>query len=217
MNFETALMVFSHTIKRTDRVSASINDGMLDLVDQELIELASLEVSNALTTGERVWMSSDWHFLHSNIINHCDRPHFDVGSMNEALLQLLGKVAPDELLVIVGDLAMGNFEASVDLIRRIPGRKILVVGNHDLKQDGKCRWLGESGLFEAVVPFLFWTGPQGRGVLVSHYPASVPDHYKSHFSLLNYHGHMHQNVLAPTSKVKYMNVGWDVDYALRCL
>jgi calcineurin-like phosphoesterase family protein len=217
MNFETALMLFEHTVKKTERVSAAVNGGMLDLVDQGLIELTSLEVSNALATGERIWMSSDWHFLHHNIIKYCGRPHFDVGSMNEALLQLLGKVDPSELLVIVGDVAIGNFEASVELVRRIPGRKILVVGNHDLTQDGKCRWLGESGLFEAIVPFLFWSGPRGRDVLACHYPASVPDRYKQHSPLLNYHGHLHQHVLAPTEKVKYMNMGWDVDYALRVL
>ena len=33
----------------------------------------------------------------------------------------------------------------------------------------------------------------------------------------DYHGHLHQNILSPTEKVKYMNVGWDVDYSLRCL
>lgn len=217
MKYETALMLFEHTLDNTARVSTAINLGLLELVDQGMIESASLEVSNALATGARVWMTADLHLCHANIIRYCDRPYFDVGSMNEAVLQLLGKVGPDELLVIVGDVSMGNYEASIELVRRIPGRKILVLGNHDFTHDGKCRLLRERGLFEAIVAFLFWTGPQGRDVLVSHYPVCIPENHKSHYPLLNYHGHMHQNVLAPTEQVKYMNVGWDVDYTLRCL
>lgn len=217
MNYNTALTIFEHTLDTVQGISTTVNCGLLDLVDQKTIDAASQQVSAALGLGERVWLTGDLHFCHANIIRYCDRPHFDVDSMNEALLQLLGKVGPDELLVIVGDVAMGNYEACVAFLRRIPGRQILVLGNHDLTHDGKCRLSREHGLFEAIVPFLFWTGPQGRNVLVSHYPACPPEDYKTAFPLLNYHGHMHQHVLASTKQVKYMNVGWDVDYALRCL
>lgn len=218
MNFKTALDIFEHTLSNEERVSTAINLGMLRLADQELIELASMEVSNALARGQRVWLTSDLHLCHANIIAYCDRPHFDVGSMNEALLQLLGKVGQDDLLVIVGDVAFGPPKASLEWVRRIPGRKFLVVGNHDLCRDGRClAHLRERGLFEAIVPFLFWSGSQGRDVLACHYPVSLPDSYKSPYRLLNYHGHLHDKTLASTDKVKFMNVGWDVDYSLRCL
>lgn len=177
-----------------------------------------MNFKTALAMGQRVSLTSDLHLCHANIIAYCDRPHFDVGSMNESLLQLLGKVGPDDLLVIVGDVAFGPPEAALECVRCIPGRKILIVGNHDLDRDGKCKThLNEKGLFEAIVPILFWTGSQGRNVIACHYPATPPASYKSPYRLLNYHGDLHEKTLASTDKVNFMNVGWDVDCSLKCL
>jgi calcineurin-like phosphoesterase family protein len=206
MNFDRALAIFEHSRNHDPRENASISLALLKLVDQEVIDTASREVSQALALGQRVWLTSDLHLGHANIIGYCDRPFHDTESMDAALLQLLGKVVPGELLVIVGDIALGKFGEAMALLKSLPGRKILVAGNHDFED-----------VFEAVVPFLYWTGPQGRGVLVSHHPVGCPAHLTTARALLNYHGHLHQQVLAPTDKVKYMNVGWDVDYALRCL
>ena len=45
-------------------------------------------------------LTSDLHLGHANIIGYCNRPFHDVQSMDAALLQLLGKVVPGELLVM---------------------------------------------------------------------------------------------------------------------
>jgi calcineurin-like phosphoesterase family protein len=111
---------------------------------------------------------------------------------------------------------MGNYQQAVELIRRLPGRKILIAGNHDLTRDGICKLALEKDLFEAVVPFLAWLGYQGRLVVVSHYPILVPETYKN-TPVLNYHGHLHEKTLPSTLMVKYMNVGWDINHALNCL
>lgn len=127
----------------------------------------------------------------------------------------LQKVPKDELILFGGDMAMGNYEKTVELIRRLPGRKILIAGNHDLTRDGICKLALEKDLFEAVVPFLAWLGYQGR-LVVSHYPILVPETYK-HTPILNYHGHLHEKTLPSTLMVKYMNDGWDINHALNCL
>jgi len=145
-----------------------------------------------------------------------DRPFFDVGSMTDALIATLQKVPNDELIIFGGDMAMGNYEKTVELIRLLPGRKILIAGNHDLTRDGKCKLAREENLFEAVVPFLAWLGYQGRLVVVSHYPILVPETYKN-TPILNYHGHLHKKSLPSTLMIKYMNVGWDINHALNCL
>ena len=226
MNNDTALKLFQHTIQTESRVRPDIHAGMLKLADQDVIESASLQVTNALALGERVWMTSDLHFGHKNIIDYCDRPFRDIAAMNEALLAQLGKVGPDELLVIVGDVLMGDYETNIEFVRRIPGRKILAVGNHDFKRDGSCllrreRDLsGKGPLFEAVVAFLVWTGAQGRAVMTTHYPLRPPGSHQISLPLLpmlNYHGHLHREVLAPTDRVKFMNVGWDVSHGLICI
>ena len=219
MNFDRAKAIFEHSLN-DPRESPAIRSALLKLIDKEAIEAASREVSDALALGQRVWLTSDLHLGHANIIGFCDRPFGDAQSMDAALMNLLGKVVPGELLVIVGDIALGQFSAAMALLKTLPCRKILVAGNHDFERSGKPRFLCDPDVFGAVVPFLCWAGHQGRDVLVSHYPASIPEsmnakHRQS--KLLNYHGHLHQKTLAATDTVKYMNVGWDVDYALRCL
>lgn len=214
--FSTALKLFRHTLDAEKGVSTAINSGLIDLVNQDLIEATSQTVSDALAAGERVWITSDLHFMHTNIIGYCDRPFFDVDSMTDALVATLQKVPKDELIIFGGDMAMGNYQKAVELIRRLPGRKILIAGNHDLTRDGICKLALEKDLFEAVVPFLAWLGYQGRLVVVSHYPIVVPDTYKN-TPVLNYHGHLHEKTLPSTLMVKYMNVGWDINHALNCL
>lgn len=214
--FEVAIKLFRHTLDSETRVSTAINLGLLALIDQDLIESTSQLVSDALDAGERVWITSDLHFLHTNIIGYCDRPFFNVDSMTDALIATLKKVPADDLILFAGDMAMGNYEKGVELMRVLPGRKILIAGNHDLTRDGKCKLAREKNLFEAVVPFLAWQGYQRRMVVVSHYPILVPDSYKN-TPVLNYHGHLHEKTLPSTLMIKYMNVGWDMNHSLNCL
>jgi calcineurin-like phosphoesterase family protein len=137
--------------------------------------------------------------------------------MTAAHLRLLHKVPADELIIFVGDMALGgDYTHAVELIRSLPGHKVLVAGNHDLTKDGKCKLAREKDLFDAVVPFLFWQGGLGRMVMVTHYPAVVTAH-DTNTSVINYHGHLHQNRIENTPWVKYINVGWDVAHGLICL
>lgn len=223
MDFDLAMDLFRHTLERESRVRPDIHAAMLKMANSALIQSTSASVNHAISLGQRVWMTADLHLGHTNIIGFCDRPFHSVRTMNAALLAQLAKVGTDEYLVIAGDVLMGEYEQNIELVRQIPGRKILVTGNHDFKRDGRCPLRGErspSGygpLFEAVVPFLVWNGAQGRPALVTHYPLHVPDSHRCPRPYLNYHGHLHQRVLPPTEKVKYMNVGWDVVHGLVCL
>lgn len=222
MRFEVALNLFKNTIEQEARSKPDINVGMLKLADPDVIEAANLLVTNALATGDRVWMTSDLHFGHLNIIAYCDRPFYGLSDMNDELLRLLKKVPKDEILIFVGDMYMGDYQCAVDAIRQIPCRKILVVGNHDFARDRRCRFAmeksadGASPLFEFVVPFLFWTGLQGRSVFVSHYPLVVPANHNDQ-AFINFHGHLHRTVLDDTISVKFINAGWDVSHSLLCL
>ena len=165
-------------------------------------------------------MTADLHLNHANVIQYCNRPFADATQMNEHLVAQTQKVKDDEWLVIVGDLAMGDHLVAMEWVRRIPGRKVLVLGNHDLTRAGKCRYLTERAedrrhpLFEAVVPFLAWQDTLGQNVFVSHYPATVDYPLPR---ILNYHGHLHRQVVPHTESTHFVNVGWDVTQGLVCL
>lgn len=217
MSFDIAQKIFQQTIDAEKRVSTAINLGLMAMVDQDLIEQTSAMVSGAIASGQRVWMTSDLHFLHTNIINYSGRPFRDVDEMTNVHLRLLQKIPQDDLVIFVGDMALsGDYLRAVELMRMIPGRKILVAGNHDLLKTGVCKLAREKDLFEAVVPFLFWPGTQNSLVFVSHYPAELPTGLK-HKYVINYHGHMHQHPCPSTEYIKRINVGWDTAHALLCL
>jgi calcineurin-like phosphoesterase family protein len=219
MEFTDALDIFARTLA-TERSRPDVHATMLALATRDTIGAASALIQQALARGERVWMTADLHLCHANVIQYCNRPFSDVTPMNAHLVSQIQKIGNDEWLVIVGDLAMGSHELAMEWIRRIPGRKVLVLGNHDLTRRGECRYLaersldGQRPLFDAVVPFLVWEDALGQSVLVSHYPAAV-EHNAGR--LLNYHGHLHRQVLTPTDTTHFVNVGWDVTQGLVCL
>ena len=130
--YPTAQRIFENTLSAEKGVSTAINLGLLKLVDEELLQEASNWVVEALALGKRVWLTSDLHFGHKNIITYSDRPFGSVVEMTQAHLALLRKVPADELLIIAGDVALGNLEEAIELLRSIPCRKVLVAGNHDM-------------------------------------------------------------------------------------
>lgn len=213
--FDTAKAIFEHTALAEARVSDSINLAMLDMVDREAIEAANLLVTNALGMGERVWLCSDLHFCHRNIVEYSDRPFISLTQMNTALLAMLHKVPEDELLILVGDIALGDYEEALIWLKNIKRKVVLVVGNHDMNRgDGRYRYKKEHGLFEAVVPFLFWEEAHMRRLaLVTHYPITVPGIVRTG-GIVNYHGHLHQKLLQRTVQIHYVNVGYDVAHGL---
>ncbi len=140
MNFEIARSIFEHSLDCETRVSTALNLGLLNLINKDLIELTSQWVSKSITSGERVWMTSDMHFLHANIIRYSNRPFYNVSDMTGAHIQLL----------------LGSYQDGIDLIRTIPAKKILVVGNHDMTREGICRYVrGRETCLRPLFPFFF--------------------------------------------------------------
>ncbi len=228
--YERAFALFSGTLNCQERPRPDIHAAMLRLADQALISQISQAVSTAWRAGKKVWLTADLHLGHKNVLSYCARPFLNVQDMDEALSRQLGKVGLDDWLVIVGDVAMGDHTLCFSALRRVPGRKVLVVGNHDITRAGLCHYkdaLHDDGshLFEAVLPFLYWAGHCGQPVVVSHYPLKpmdVPecvtgDGLEPKFPLLNYHGHLHRELLPHGPSVQYINVGWDVTQGLVCL
>ena len=236
--FERTLAWFEHTLGLQERPRPDIHGAMLRLADPEVIARISQALRDAWNRGERVWLTADLHLGHRNVLSYCDRPFADAQTMDAALVRQLGKVGVDDWFVIVGDMALGDHTLAFPLLRAIPGRKILVVGNHDITRSGQCHYLDalqEDGtsVFEAVVPFLHWEGHAGQSVVVSHYPLQLPqaledagagrgpapdrDGTDRPLPLLNYHGHLHRDQWPPTARIQHVNVGWDVTQGLVCL
>ena len=105
-----------------------------------------------LDSPDGVFLTSDTHFGHLNIIRYCNRPWPDVEVMNEALVHLWNSTVPQDATVIhLGDVAMGRLSDSLQHVRRLNGRKHLIAGNHDrcYGNPGKVQMYLDAG-FETV-------------------------------------------------------------------
>ena len=157
--------------------------------------------------AKHVWVLSDLHLGHDNIISYRNRPFRDVSQMNNALFdRWAGTVdweAPDTMLVCVGDVAMkrGMTEANFARIAAMPGRKILVPGNHDFGETGELRVEG----FDEVCALLFAEGDPK--LFFTHVPIradAIPPGW------VNVHGHTHND---PPTESAHINVSVEqLDY-----
>ena len=153
-------------------------------------------------TERNIWVISDTHFNHENIIKYCDRPFDNATQMNDYMVEMWNSVVkPTDKVYHLGDVYMGpgfSREYTAHLLRyRLNGHKRLILGNHD---NGKDQIL--QGVFEKID---VWRMFPEFGLLLTH----VPVHEQSLFrgatgnekdpkKLLNVHGHIH--TLASPSK-----------------
>lgn len=85
----------------------------------------------------RTWYTADLHLGHVAISAYTNRPYVAVGEMNEAIVaNFSDHIRPEDTLVVLGDVAMGQIAETLPLVGKLPGRKLLVPGNHD-----RC-WIG---------------------------------------------------------------------------
>lgn len=115
-----------------------------------------------------MWFTSDLHLGHANIIRYCNRPFTDVDAMDAAIIDAINdRVAPDDVLWILGDVAMRSRYVPLVAEIRCPCR--LVMGNHDTAKPAVY-----VELFEQVLAEDDLHGVPGHDDLIamSHYPAT---------------------------------------------
>lgn len=79
-----------------------------------------------------VYFIGDLHFGHANIIRLCNRPFVDSDEMDEALIKNWNdKVKKDDDVYILGDFCYKSKNSPDYYLKRLNGRKHLIVGNHD--------------------------------------------------------------------------------------
>lgn len=139
---------------------------------------------------------SDPHFGHAAIISHASRPFRDADEMDAELeRRYRAVVSATDVVLWVGDVSFRDRLWTRALLERLPGRKLLVRGNHD-GTVGACLDLG----FDVVCDFMHLR-IAGHKVTVSHYPPTgatadaryperrPPNPQRGEFVL---HGHTHE-------------------------
>jgi calcineurin-like phosphoesterase family protein len=145
-----------------------------------------------------IWLISDTHFHHENILKFIDSngnlirgaKFSSVKEMDEFMLEKWNSVVkPGDLVYHLGDVMMGPKEMFKSFFSKLHGKKRLVVGNHD-----DIKFLSGGGFFEKV---LMWRMFPEFGLLLSHAPLhesslrrGSPDDPTVPM-LINCHGHIH--------------------------
>ena len=116
-------------------------------------------------------------------------------------------VGPDDVVWVLGDVALGPIERSLDRVARLPGTKHLIAGNHDRCWAGHGdevrvrRWrerYHEAGF--ATIDDWAELELDGRTVRLSHLPYRGDSHAEDRFESLRpvddgtwlLHGHVHE-------------------------
>ena len=153
-----------------------------------MLELVKpLKLDSSIT---KIWFTSDLHFGHRNIIQFCNRPFKSVEEMDETLIENWNSVVkPNDLVFNLGDFAFAPNWRWVELLGRLNGTHILILGNHDIS-----RWPGDSTmrLFHRVEHQMLLK-IDGRLVYLNHYPflCYAGTYRLPSDAVLQLHGHVH--------------------------
>ena len=132
------------------------------------------------------YFTSDQHFGHFNIIRLSHRPFASADEMDEAMIaKWNAKVKSADTIYVLGDLFFRS--ANVEpILKRLNGRKHLVLGNHDHSWTGKVR-LGD---YFASVQTMKEIDACGAPATLCHYPMlSYPQARRGYMI----YGHIHNN------------------------
>ena len=78
---------------------------------------------------------ADCHFGHTAVLKFDHRPFADVQQMEESMVMLCSAaVQKGDTVYILGDFCWGKKDEWIRILRRLNGQKVLIQGNHDLKQ-----------------------------------------------------------------------------------
>ncbi len=133
-----------------------------------------------------IYIISDTHFNHKNIIKYENRPFNSIEEMNDAMIKRWNAVVNDDDIVIhLGDVGLGQESSLKWIVPSLKGHKILVRGNHDTKSK---QFYLDCGFEEVLPSFIKEIG--GTKIFFSHRPDARPGNSHDTYDL-HFYGHVH--------------------------
>jgi calcineurin-like phosphoesterase family protein len=167
------------------------------------------------------WLVSDTHFGHAAMCrpDFAGRPLDHDRLMHDRWCEQVGR---NDQLLHLGDLALHASPGLLaNVVKRLPGKKFLLPGNHDRKPAAYYAELGFTLLDELLLEEFhnergklvrdygfYWDDPRsGKRILLSHYPDSRRLDWDT-----NVHGHIHTNGFpaACPAGLDYRNISVEV-------
>lgn len=164
------------------------------------------------------WYTADWHLFHTRLmVKYCDRPFKSLDEMHAALVYGVNSVvAKNDELYILGDVCLDTCKprravcsdlSVFDIIKRMNGRKHLIVGNHDPSN------LVKSRIWETVSQYKE-IKDNGQRVVLFHYP--ILSWNKRAKGSVHLHGHCHGTLRNVSGDDHHSEVGFRCDVGVDC-
>lgn len=143
-----------------------------------------------------IWLTSDLHLGHKNILKFCNRPYSSLEEMHYKMFEGFNSIIkPNDLVYCLGDF---SFDNPLQFTKRLNGKWHLIRGNHDHKQHvvGAFEWVKD----------VFMLKSKDYMVFMSHYAHRIWP--QSHYGCYHAFGHSHGNL---PNQGRSMDVGIDAN------
>lgn len=139
----------------------------------------------------KIWVVSDTHMGHENIIRYCNRPFKDAYHMNAVLIENWNRVVkPQDHVYHLGDVASSQVTLN-NVMPQLLGHKRLVLGNHD----NHAPMRNYAQYFDKI---MLWR--KFDDLILTHVPLMLENFPGK--AKVNVHGHIHEK---PSPKGPYIN------------
>ncbi len=125
------------------------------------------------------------------IIGLCNRPFSSVEEMDSAMIDAWNEVVSDNDIVYhLGDFCFGSDDYAEYIFNQLNGRKILVLGNHDIDRDGNALKKIADLNWHKPPAHAVYTRDEGQYLYLSHYAHRVwpSSNYNNSY---HFYGHSH--------------------------
>lgn len=139
-----------------------------------------------------IYFISDTHFYQDSIIKYCGRPFKNIKEMHEKIIENWNYTVKDsDTVYFLGDFSLGYQEQTRDILNRLNGIKLLIMGNHDINlTEEEWHSLGFDTVFNTPQKLYYVDNNQNfQYVILSHIPQYIRDNE------FNIHGHIHNDLL----------------------
>jgi calcineurin-like phosphoesterase family protein len=154
---------------------------------------------------DQIFYISDLHLFHPAILSKCKRPFNSIDEMHNSIMEnWKRKVKKNDIVYILGDVGMYHQKEIADFLNSLPGKKVLITGNHD---KFNLRDRDFRNCFISIKPYdeIF---DKERKVVLFHYPIEEWDGFFRSFYHL--HGHVHNQDDSLVKLDRRFNVSADV-------
>lgn len=162
-------------------------------------------VKYTIEEAKHIWVTSDTHFNHANIIKYCNRPFSSVEEMNETIIANWNKVVPQgDRVYHLGDFALGDKSLVPDFIKRLNGHINFIMGNHDnlnIMESFETPFRCETVSWEEVIKV------GKKTIILNHFPFGSLPNLNSNYPIIQLHGHVHST---PDNPWNYFDNQYDV-------